>query len=166
MAAATLAALSLATTAAAQEGRPTSIEDVLAFNAVGSVELSPDGRWVAYVVTKRDLEENAYNADVWIVAADGGDPVQLTRGSGFDGDPAWAPDGSWLAFRSDRGERSQVYGITPGGGEAWEVTDHETGVDAFRISSRNSGAGPWWPTVPTRRTGHASGWPTWRVGRP
>lgn len=120
--------------AAAQDTRPASLDDVLAFKAVASPTISPDGRWVAFVVTVRDMDENRYDADVWLVTTDGGDPIQLTRSPGFDGAPAWSPDGTWLAFRSDRAGKSQVYGIAPTGGEAWAVTDHETDVQEFAVS--------------------------------
>jgi len=117
-----------------QEARPVTVEDVLAFRSLEDVAVSPDGRWVAYVVSERNLDENRTLADLWLVAADEGEPIRLTRGSGRESDPRWAPDGSWIAFRSDRDEDPQVYGIFPDGGEAWPVTEVEGGVEAFRIS--------------------------------
>ena len=124
-----LALLLLAARGLAQE--PMGVDDVLELRDVGSVAVSPDGRWTAYVVTEADREENVNDSDVWVVPTDGGDPVRLTRAPGADGSPAWAPDGSWLAFRSDRGEEPQVWGIVPTGGEAWQVTDVPTGVGSF-----------------------------------
>lgn len=119
---------------AARTSRPMTIEDVLALRSVGSVTFSPDGRWVAYVVTRRDFEHDRNDSDIWVVSTAGGDPVQLTHSDGADNAPEWAPDGSWLAFRSDRGEKAQVYGIRPDGGEAWQVTEWKTGVAAFRLA--------------------------------
>lgn len=103
---------------------PATIDDVLAIKAVSDVAISPDGRWVAYVVTVRDRESNLNKSDVWLVSADGGQLRRITRGPRADRAPRWAPDGSWLGFRSDRGEKRlmQVYGIEPNGGEAWPVT--------------------------------------------
>jgi dipeptidyl aminopeptidase/acylaminoacyl peptidase len=123
----------------AQELRPQTIEDVLSLRSVGSVQISPDGSWVAFVVTERDLEANEYDADIWIVSTDGGPPRQLTQGPGYDGDPQWAPDGSWLAFRSDRDteedeDGTQIYGIVPHGGEAWPVTSFATSVTGFSLA--------------------------------
>jgi dipeptidyl aminopeptidase/acylaminoacyl peptidase len=113
---------------------PMTVDDVLALEDVGNVTISPNGRWVAYVVTERNFERNVNDSDVWVVRADGGDPVRLTYGEGTDNSPQWAPDGAWLAFRSDRGEETQVYGMYPTGGEAWPVTDWETSVGSFRFS--------------------------------
>ncbi|UCC74656.1 MAG: S9 family peptidase [Gemmatimonadota bacterium] len=121
--------------ALAQEGpRPMTVEDVLELRSVGDPRISPDGGWVAYVVTEIDFDENASNSDIWIVSTDGGSPFQLTRGPKRDSSPEWAPDGSWLAFLSNRDGKTQVYGIAPNGGEAWVVTDWETGVNSFRIA--------------------------------
>jgi dipeptidyl aminopeptidase/acylaminoacyl peptidase len=119
---------------AQEEPRPMTVEDVLELKNVGDPQISPDGQWVAYVVTEIDFDENASNSDVWIVSTEGGSPVQLTRGPKRDSSPQWAPDGSWLAFLSNRDGKTQVYGIVPSGGEAWAVTELETGVGSFRIA--------------------------------
>jgi Tol biopolymer transport system component len=36
--------------------------------------------------------------DLWVTKPDGSDPLQLTSSPGEDGEPAWAPDGSRVAF--------------------------------------------------------------------
>ena len=126
---------------AAQQTRPMSVEDVLGLRSLGAVQVSPDGRWVAYVVTVRNFELDLNNSDIWIVRTEGGDPVRLTHHSGNDDAPAWSPDGKWLAFRSDRGEHAQVYGIRPDGGEAWQVTDWATSVGSFEIAPDGSKIG-------------------------
>ncbi len=110
------------------------IEDVLALAFVADPRISPDGRFVAYVVTTMDFDEDASDSEIWVVRTDGGEPVRLTQHAGRDNGPRWAPDGTWLAFLSDRGEETQVYGIRPDGGEAWPVTDWPAGVQSFRIS--------------------------------
>ena len=113
-----------------------TVDDLLAFHAVTDPAISPDGRRIAYVVTTRDREANVNRSAIWLVAATGGTPRQLTRGPRADRAPQWAPDGSWLAFLSDRGEKrlTQVHGIDPAGGEAWAVTTGETAVSSFRLS--------------------------------
>ena len=35
---------------------------------------------------------------LWLMAEDGSDPVQLTRGDGAELGPVWSPDGSRIAF--------------------------------------------------------------------
>ncbi len=120
----------------AQERRPMTVEDVLALRSLSGVAVSPDGEWVAYVVTERDMEEDRQETDVWVVPASGGpaDVRQLTFRAGSDGAPVWHPSGDWLAFASDRDGTRQVYGIRPDGGEAWRVTSHKTSVGTFRFA--------------------------------
>ena len=120
----------------AQDARPMTVEDVLELKSLSQLSMSPDGRWVAYVVTGRDMEEDRQETDVWVVPATGGpaDARQLTFRPGSDDSPVWHPSGDWLAFSSDRDEERQVYGIHPDGGEAWQVTSHETSVGGFRFA--------------------------------
>ncbi len=112
------------------------MDDVMAMKAVSEVAVSPDGERVAYVVTERSVEADAVNSDVWIVSTAGGDARRLTSGPRTDRGPQWSPDGSWIAFVSDRSddERAQVYGIDPDGGEAWQLTKLPSGVTGFRLS--------------------------------
>src|SRR5262245_52153787 len=81
--------------ASATPARRPTVDDLLAFQLVSDPTISPDGRWIAYVVTRSDREKNVNNAVIWVVPAEGGTPVQLTRGPRADRAPQWAPDGSW-----------------------------------------------------------------------
>lgn len=114
--------------------RPFAVEDILTLQNVSDPQLSPDGKWVAYVVTVTDMKANATNSDIWLVSAAGGAPRQLTRSPRADGSPRWSPDGQWLAFVSAREERAQIYRISPFGGEAERLTDSKTGVGAIQWS--------------------------------
>src|SRR5919199_3821854 len=66
---------------------------------------------------------------IFVVAADGGPPQQLTDGDFADGDPTWAPDGSAIAFTSarhkdrDYDNAADVWLISATGGEPRRLTD-------------------------------------------
>ncbi len=87
--------------------RPITPEDLYRFRFITDVELSPDGRRVAYSVRRADRARDRYRAALWIVDADGGEPRQLTSGETEDLMPRWSPDGSRIAFVSDRGAVAQ-----------------------------------------------------------
>lgn len=68
-----------------------------------TLDWSPDGRWLALAAEDKDS-----NRDIWIVAADGGQPpVNLTNHPAFDGSPKWSPDGRFLVFSSRRHESGE-----------------------------------------------------------
>ncbi|MER3421423.1 MAG: S9 family peptidase, partial [Chloroflexota bacterium] len=78
--------------------RPVQPEDLLRIKTVTDVQLAPDGRRVAFVVTELDADADEVRSTIWLVTADGGRPVQLTYGPRRDGAPRWSPDGRFLAF--------------------------------------------------------------------
>ena len=111
-----------------------SFEDVIALRQAGGVAISPDGRSVAYTIRTTDWKENRFDNEIWL-SRDGGEAVQLTRtAKGGSTSPRWSPDGKWIAFLSDRGEKQQLFLISPLGGEAVQLTKHGTSVDNFRWS--------------------------------
>ena len=77
---------------------------------------------------------------IFVVDADGGEARQLTTGEGEDRSPAWSPDGTKIAFISDRGEdrdftsRSEAYVIPAEGGEHALWSDGLTSVAALTWS--------------------------------
>jgi Tol biopolymer transport system component len=74
---------------------------------------SPDGRTIAFDSDRSDPNPNddIVINDVFTMHPDGTDVVNLTGSHGFSGDPGWSPDGSSIAFESDRGAYPQEQGI-------------------------------------------------------
>lgn len=66
---------------------------------IENAALSPDGRWIAF---SREEGHSSVNFNLWLVSADGGDPIRLTRGAYSDIGPEWFPSGDRVLFRSDR----------------------------------------------------------------
>jgi dipeptidyl aminopeptidase/acylaminoacyl peptidase len=118
----------------AQQKRAMTFEDVLALKSVSDAQVSPDGKWVAYVVTSVDMQENANDSDVWLVSASGGEPVRLTTNKKNDNQPRWSPDSKRIAFISAREEKPQIFLISPFGGEPEKLTDSKSGVQSFQWS--------------------------------
>jgi dipeptidyl aminopeptidase/acylaminoacyl peptidase len=120
-------AASSVTAAVPQAKRPITVDDILKWKIAGAPALAPDGTRIVCPVTVVDESSNGYLTHLWIVpvpeggSADGG-PQQLTTARARDTAPRWSPDGSRIAFLSDRGGSKQIWIIAADGGEARTVT--------------------------------------------
>ena len=113
---------------AAAQRRALTIEEYLALPSVGDPQVSPDGKWVAYTVTRYSLKENRGATRIWLTDVAGGQARQLTAGPGSDRQPRWSPDGRTLAFVSTRESGAQLWLLPFAGGEARRVTSVADGV--------------------------------------
>ncbi|HXS81894.1 MAG TPA: S9 family peptidase [Methylomirabilota bacterium] len=118
---------------AARDAEP-SIDQMLSLKRVNSPNVSPDGRFVAYAVRDTDMVGNAFVTQLWLAEVGSGRTRQLTFGPKSNTSPAWSPDGSRLAFLSERGEKRQVWMLDMHGGDAEKLTANEEGVSAFAWS--------------------------------
>jgi Tol biopolymer transport system component len=116
-------------TAGARERPVTS--GTLSYN---DPSISPDGRTVAFTIG------SGPNSNVYKMAIDGGQPIQLTS---FDAaltkSPAWSPDGKRIAFSCNQGGRTKVWVVNADGGAAQPLdkTD-ETGTNYYLAWSPSS----------------------------
>ena len=106
--------------------------DLTRIRFVSDAQVSPDGRTVAFVVTDLSEERDEYLSQIWLVDTTGGPPRRFTGGPRRDTTPRWSPDGSRLAFVSERepGKKGQLYVMPVAGGEPTRLTDLRHGVTA------------------------------------
>ena len=150
---------SCALTAAAQTKPKLTLDEF--FNSVDftSLEMSPDGNSIVIGTERADWDQQIFRKDLWLWRGDvkngdgnSGSLIQLTQ-SGHDSEPKWSPDGRWIAFLSERKSSteksgdsdsdadskddptSQLYLISPNGGEAFAITQGDEEVHAFAWSA-------------------------------
>ncbi|MBY0433496.1 MAG: S9 family peptidase, partial [Cyclobacteriaceae bacterium] len=120
----------VASSALAQTRVPT-FEEVISLRSVGGVALSPDGKNVAFTVQTTDWTDNRFDTEVWL-SRNGGKPFQLTNtAKNSSTSPAFSPNGEWIAFLTDRGNKNQIHLIRTEGGEARAITKEEEGISSF-----------------------------------
>ena len=109
-----LALLPLA--AAAQNISPVVLtpEKLWQLGRLGEMQVSPDGRTVAYTVTKYSLADNKGNADIYTVPVAGGPAKRLTDTPGSENTLNWRPDGK-LTFISGESGTDQLYVMSTDG---------------------------------------------------
>ncbi len=115
---------------------PITFEDLMKVQRISDPQVSPDGRWIAYVQGAVNLEANKTTRHIWLLPVEGGEPRQLTRGEGSDTRPRWSPDCDSIAFISTRGGNSQVWIIPMNGGEARQLTNIATEADGVTWAAK------------------------------
>jgi dipeptidyl aminopeptidase/acylaminoacyl peptidase len=145
-----------------RELRPLSAEDVLSAVSIasGPLSFSPDGRSIIYVVqdpkrtkalgpsSDRMMSQNgvpisALGTDIWLTDTGSGVSSNFTKGHGNNWSPCWSPDGTKVAFYSDRtgaprlwlyerstGESRQLSAVIvrPSDGDIPQWIDHGTRI--------------------------------------
>src|SRR5438046_438601 len=83
--------------------RGVTPEDYYSFEFISDPQISPDGKLIAYVLTKVDRAQNRRNSSIWMTATDGSRaPWQFTTSPQSSSSPRWSPDGKSIAFLSSR----------------------------------------------------------------
>jgi dipeptidyl aminopeptidase/acylaminoacyl peptidase len=108
---------------AALESHPFGVDDMLAMDRIGDAQLSPDGSLVLFTLRTTDMAANRGRTDLWVVAADGGEPRRLTSDPGADVNGRWLPDGRGIVFLSSRSGSLQVWELSLAGGKPRQRTD-------------------------------------------
>ena len=127
-----LLALLLSTaTIFAQKNASVSFEKWISLKGPGGPIISPDGKTIVYSVNSTDWANNSYDSELWMVK-DGETPVQLTRtNKAGSTNAAFTPDGKYVSFLANRGEKTQLYIISIMGGEAIQVTRDDDGISNY-----------------------------------
>jgi dipeptidyl aminopeptidase/acylaminoacyl peptidase len=120
----------------AQGKRPLNVDDLYNLQEVRDPQRSPDGKWVAYTVTRAIKETDKNDTDVWMASWDGRTEIQLTSTPDGESSSRWSPDGKYLAFVSSRqgAKGGQIWLLNREGGEAVKLTDVKGGVSDYQWS--------------------------------
>ena len=128
-----------ATVVAQETKQPVVIDDYFDLKYVGDPVISPEGDWVAYSVRQTNFEEGKSETRIWMVPAEGGEPLPMTAKGTSAGSPQWSPDGKYLSFTASRNDgETQLWVLDRRGGEAQQMTFVDQGISGYEWSPDGS----------------------------
>ena len=95
-----------------------TIEKLYMTRSVGGTTWSPEGKQIAFITNISGRN------NIWFVPSTGGWPTQLTISDQRQTQPAWSPDGNWIAYASDYdgNEQWDIFLVSPKSGEVVNLT--------------------------------------------
>jgi acylaminoacyl-peptidase len=101
---------------------PLTPMDEFQYELAADPQISPDGARIVYVRQFADVMTDRRLSNLWIVNFDGTGHRPLTTGNFSDASPRWSPDGSSIAFLSDRDGARQIWRLWLDNGQLARLT--------------------------------------------
>ncbi len=102
---------------------PFTAGDYFKLENVADPQISPDGSLIVFVRQWPDIMTDRQYSNLWIVNFDGSELRPLTTGEFSDSSPRWSPDGTRLAFLSNREGDRQIHVRWMDTGQTARITD-------------------------------------------
>ncbi len=110
----------------AQDQHPMTVDDMWAMKRIGSFDLSPDGKTIAFDQTTYSFETNKGNTDIYLIDSDGTNLRPFKTSDKNESSPKFSPDGR-LTFERD----SQIWIADLNGKNEKQLTDLYTGASGI-----------------------------------
>src|SRR6266851_4676813 len=118
------AILAISAQPAAQAPRAITLISLAEIPRVQDIQLSPDGRFVSYMLARADWKADRLLTHIWLQAVSGGPPTPVTAGAAGEVLARWSPDSRALLFLTG----GQISIVAVDGGTPRQVTHHATSV--------------------------------------
>ncbi len=109
------------------------VMDVFDLKYVSNVQISPNGKQIAYLVNFKDIMTDESYSNLWIINTDGSNNQQITKGNCNDSGPTWSNNGNLLAYKSDKDGETRIYvrEVMSGTEKAISATEESPGTLAW-----------------------------------
>ena len=122
---------------------PVTSLDLLNVRDFHGSQISPDGKWVAFVLGQAVYESNSYRSGLFIVSTEkGAKPISLgsagpphwkLENQWWPENPQWSADSKYVYYRLKNAETWQVWRWKREGGAPAQVTHFARSVQSFQI---------------------------------
>ena len=116
---------------ASLSGARFSIEQSGKLVRLADPQLSPDGKFIAVVVSRANFEENRYDPQLVLVDVSTRAQRIVVRERRGLSQPRWSADGARVAFLGTVDGKPQIFVMPADGGDPRQVTQSPTGVQQF-----------------------------------
>ncbi len=116
-----------------QGPRPMTVDDALDMTRVGGALMSPDGEWVLFSKSELDWDENERTTKWYMIPSSGGEAFEYIGEEG-GGSFQFSPDSKYLSLTRSVDDERQIFWLRTTGGEAVQLTEHETSVGRYKWS--------------------------------
>lgn len=116
--------------------RALTPDDFYNMQIVTEPQVSPDGKWVAYVVSTNDRGADEARSAIWMVSWDGTQQVPLTNPAHAISSPRWSLDGRYLSYMANPAgsDKGQIMLLDRRGGEARALTGVPDDIESYEWS--------------------------------
>jgi len=108
------------------------------FKSAAEPKLSPNGSWVLFSLVEPVRDSRTSASQLWLHNVETGQQRQLTDEGLRNWGARWSPDGSQIAFFSDRASKTGIFVLTLAGGETVEITRHNVALSDISWSPDGS----------------------------
>ncbi|MFC2157840.1 tetratricopeptide repeat protein [Acidobacteriota bacterium] len=132
-------------------------EKSLAGKYLATIDISPDGRWIAYSHPVKG--ENDHNSDIYLVSMDGKVENSLIEHPACDLVIGWLPDGKTMLFLSDREGTDDVWAISVKDGRPnGSPVMIKEGIGQITPQGFDRDGSFYYVTAPSRGNVYTAGW--------
>ena len=111
------------------------VEQAISLRPIEDLQFSPDGRRLAFTVA-RAPRDAPREQEIWMLNVQSRKTWRFAHSKKSSRTPRWSPDGTQLAFISDREERPQIWIMPTDGGEAEQLTTGKNAVTSLAWSPK------------------------------
>jgi dipeptidyl aminopeptidase/acylaminoacyl peptidase len=111
-------------------------DDFYNTQTISEPQISPDGKWVAYVVSTNDRDADEARSAIWMVSWDGTQQIALTNPAHGISSPRWSRDGRYLSYMATPAgaQKSQIMLLDRRGGEPRALTSTNDDIGSYEWS--------------------------------